>query len=100
MELQTQELILGGGLAVLLVDKFIQYAKIIKVNTVDRKNGKTQHSDPCKTLQSLDEKYHSQREQYLEDRGNMQSDITEIKTNVKWMKKQLENGIKFTGDGL
>lgn len=95
MELQAQEIVMGGGLAILIIDRFIQYAKIVKFN-LDKKNGNGKvHTEPCISLQTLEGRVRTQNEKYIEERGEMQADIREIKTDVKWMKTKLENGVKF-----
>lgn len=101
MDIQAQQIVIGGGLALLIIDKFIQYAKIIKVG-FDRRNGngKVTHTEPCAHLQMLEGRMRTHTEKYIEERGEMQADIREIKTDVKWMKAKLENGVKFSGKEL
>ena len=96
MDLSAQETIIGIGVGLLMIDKFIQYAKIVKNNI----NGtsKEKHTPPCTNLQKLSDEVHKYREDSLTERGNTNVLLARIDERTQYIEKQLRNGIKFTGE--
>ena len=98
--MNLQELLSTGGLVgivVLIISQFLQLAKMFgftlkKNNSLPKE--KMDHTEPCISLQTLEGRVRKQNEKSISEIGELKTDVQVVKTDVSWMRSQLEKETK------